>query len=250
MSDQLVVVITSVSRGIGYALAELYLARSNCTVVGGYRDENAPGVSNLKTMPRGEGSKLVLVKMESAVPADAARAVEDMKATGIDRIDILIANAGISPPITSLERVDLDEVASTFKVNSLGPLALYQACYALLKASSSPKFVPISSAAGSLGPMHGNGAWVAPAYCISKATLNWIALGAHCGNEWLVSFAVNPGLVATDMGNKTAAYLGLDKAPHTQEYSAERIITLIDNATRETTSGKFLDAISGKQLPW
>jgi len=74
------------------------------------------------------------------------------------------------------------------------------------------------------------------------------------------------------MGNKTAKYFGMEKAPYTQEYSAERIIALvsteydsrylhimvtpsnavyqIDNATRETTSGKFLNAITGAEVPW
>lgn len=34
-------------------------------------------------------------------------------------------------------------------------------------------------------------------------------------------------LVATDMGNATAKFLGLESAPYTQEYSAERIINLV-----------------------
>lgn len=250
MQGQLVVVITGAGRGIGNALAQAYLARPNVTVVGSVRDHDAPGVAELKASPKGSGSGLLLVTIDSAVATDAAKAVEEMKAAGIGHIDILIANAGLSPPVDPLEKVGQDVLTDTININALGPLAIYQACHPLLKESTDAKFVPISSAAGSIGAMESNGAWVAPSYSISKAVLNWVALAAHCGNGWLTSFAVNPGLVATDMGNKTAKYLGLEKAPYTKEYSAEKIIELIDNSSREKTSGKFLNAIDGLELPW
>ncbi|KAI0383945.1 NAD(P)-binding protein [Hypomontagnella monticulosa] len=250
MPDRLVVVITGAGRGIGNALAQTYLSRPNCTVVGTIRNHGAPEVAELKATSKGAGSELLLVGLESSSPADASHVVEEMTAAGIDHIDIVIANAGVSPPVIPLETVEPGEVINTFNINTIGPLAIYQACYNLLKKSRNAKFVTISSAAGSIGAMEGNGAHVAPAYSISKAALNWVTLAAHCGNKWLTAFAVNPGLVGTDMGNKTAKYLGIEKAPYTKEYSAERIINLIDNASRESTSGKFLDAIRDKEIPW
>ncbi|KAI1410340.1 NAD(P)-binding protein [Hypoxylon sp. FL1857] len=250
MQDQLVVIITGAGRGIGNALAQSYLSRPNTTVIGTIRDYNGPGVVELKASFKGSESKLLLLKVESSSPADAISAVEEMNTAGIDHIDILIANAGVSPPLVPLEIVDVEEVARTFNVNALGPLALYQACYSLLEKSSNAKFVTVSSAAGSISAMERNRAYVAPAYCISKAALNWITLSAHCSNKWLTAFAVSPGLVETDMGNRTAKFLGLEKAPYTKEYSAERIIGLIDNACRENVSGKFLNAIDSKEIPW
>ncbi|KAI1506669.1 NAD(P)-binding protein [Biscogniauxia marginata] len=250
MLDQLVVVITGAGRGIGNALARAYIARPNCTVVGSIRDDAARGVTELKAFPKGNGSRLLLVHIESSSPTDANNAVEEIKAAGIDHIDILITNAGVSPPVDPLETVDLGVVASTFHINALGPLALYQACYALLKRSANAKFMPITSAAGTLGGMEHGRTFVAPSYCISKAVLNWITLAAHCSNTWLTAVAINPGLAATDMGNKTAEYMGLERAPWTAEQSAEKIIRLIDEAGRETHSGKFMDAITGKEFPW
>lgn len=102
--------------------------------------------------------------------------MEEISAEGISYVDILIANAGVSPPVVPLETVDLGEVASAFNVNALGPLALYQACHPLLQKSSNAKFVTVSSAAGSIGAMEIYGAYVAPAYSISKSSLNWITL--------------------------------------------------------------------------
>ncbi|KAI1365958.1 NAD(P)-binding protein [Xylaria arbuscula] len=250
MSDQKVIVITGAGRGLGNALARAYLARPKHTVVGSFRDETQPGVAELKSSSKADGSRLILVKIESSSPTDAAEAVKTMKAEGIEHIDVLIANAGVSPPLQPLESVDLGILTNAFNVNALGPLTLYQACHELLKKSSNPKFAPISSAAGTLGGMEKGHTWVAPSYCISKAALNWITLAAHCGNPWLTAIAINPGLVATDMGNETAKYLGLEKAPWTPEQSAEKVMAIIDDSSREKYSGKFMDAISGIEFPW
>ncbi|KAK5630920.1 hypothetical protein RRF57_006635 [Xylaria bambusicola] len=265
MSDQKVVVITGAGRGLGNALARAYLARPNHTVVGSYRNESQPGVAELKSSPKADGSRLILVKIESSSPTDAAEAVKTMKAEGIEHIDVLVANAGVSPPLQPVETVDLGILKSAFEVNAMGPLALYQACHELLKKSSNPKFAPISSAAGTLGGME---KYDVPENCLSyesplsepahssrilllaAASLNWITLAAHCGNPWLTAIAINPGLVATDMGNETAKYLGLEKAPWTPEQSAEKVMAIIDDSSREKYSGKFIDAISGIEFPW
>jgi NAD(P)-dependent dehydrogenase (short-subunit alcohol dehydrogenase family) len=162
--------------GIGNALARAYLARPNCTVVGSVRDEAAPGVVELKASPKGDGSQLLIVKIDSTSRTDAGDAVKEMKASGIDHIDVLIANAGVSPPLEPIETVDLGVLANTFNVNALGPLSLYQACHELLRKSNNAKFMPISSAAGTIGGMEKGHTYVAPSYCISKAALNWITL--------------------------------------------------------------------------
>lgn len=162
--------------GVGNALARAYITLPNCIVVGSIRDDTAPGVTELKASPKGDGSQLLLVKVESSSPTDASNVVTALEAVGITHIDILIANAGVSPLIEPIETVDLEVVARTFQINALGPLALYQACHPLLKNSSNPKFVPITSAAGTIGGMEHGRTFVAPSYCISKAALNWITL--------------------------------------------------------------------------
>lgn len=139
--------------GLGNALARAYVSRPNCTVVGSIRDDTAPSVAELKAFPKGSGSRLVLVKIENAQFADALNAVKQMENQGIDHIDILIPNAGVSPPLTPIEVVDPAVVANAFHVNALGPLALYQACHGLLKKSSNPRFTPISSAAATISGM-------------------------------------------------------------------------------------------------
>ncbi|KAI0903275.1 hypothetical protein F4823DRAFT_568854 [Ustulina deusta] len=57
-------------------------------------------------------------------------------------------------------------------------------------------------------------------------------------------------LVQTEGGNRAAHGMGLPQAPHTKRQSTDGILTLIDNATREKTSGKFFDGITGSEIPW
>ncbi|KAI3333365.1 hypothetical protein F4824DRAFT_513281 [Ustulina deusta] len=57
-------------------------------------------------------------------------------------------------------------------------------------------------------------------------------------------------LVQTEGGNRAAHGMGLPQAPHTKRQSTDGILTLIDNATREKTSGKFFDGIAGSEIPW
>ncbi|KAJ5229488.1 Short-chain dehydrogenase/reductase SDR [Penicillium chrysogenum] len=51
-------------------------------------------------------------------------------------------------------------------------------------------------------------------------------------------------------GNKGARAMGLPQAPNSQRQSVDSILGLIDNASRETTSGKFFNVIDGTEIPW
>ena len=56
--------------------------------------------------------------------------------------------------------------------------------------------------------------------------------------------------VLTDMGIAAATGAGIDLPVTSGEESANKIIDLISLATRETLSGKFLDADTRKEIPW
>lgn len=65
-----------------------------------------------------------------------------------------------------------------FQVNTNGPLVLFQAAYPLLRERPSPKFVPVTSAIGSIAdgttyPIY------TYAYGASKAALNWVTRKLH-----------------------------------------------------------------------
>jgi norsolorinic acid ketoreductase len=55
--------------------------------------------------------------------------------------------------------------------------------------------------------------------------------------------------VQTDMGKKGAVANGLDDAPTTLQTSIDGIVSKIDTATREQTSGKFI-SFDGATIGW
>ncbi|PNP85011.1 hypothetical protein FNYG_01536 [Fusarium nygamai] len=70
---------------------------------------------------------------------------------GITNLDLVIANAGMSKYFGTAEATPAKEMMDHFKINSVAPLLVFQATWPLLHATKAPKFVTISSGAGSLG---------------------------------------------------------------------------------------------------
>ena len=68
--------------------------------------------------------------------------------------------------------------SSPTQINSVGPLVLFQAVWPLLKASPTPKFVPITSMVGSVEVGSLFDIDNIP-YGTSKAALNWITRKLH-----------------------------------------------------------------------
>lgn len=173
MASQTVVFISGVSRGLGKTLAETYLSKPNHTVIGSTRSGDD---TELKAFAPADGSKVILVKIESSTLSDPEAAVKDLTVAGIDHVDIVIANAGVSPAILPPAMADLDEMMNAFTVNTLGPWSLFKALLPLLEKSQSAKWVGITSAVASLGAMEAFGAHVAPCYGVSKVGLNWLTV--------------------------------------------------------------------------
>lgn len=171
-----IVFITGVNRGIGRAALEAFLLRPNHTIIGSVRNKDDAKYQDLKSLPVASGSKLILVSIDSSSKFDPQKAVEEIKAAGIDHIDAVIANAGISPPLASLDVAPLKDVEEAFTVNVVGPIVLYQALKPLLDKSSAPKWVSVSSQCGSMAKIEPLGFAVVGAYGVSKAALNWFTV--------------------------------------------------------------------------
>ncbi|KAH8895211.1 NAD(P)-binding protein, partial [Thozetella sp. PMI_491] len=237
--------------GIGKAVLQAYLLCVQHTVIGAVREPTDATVQELQKLPTGDGSRLIVVKIDSKAYGDPAEAVKAIEAAGVSHIDIVVANAGGNrDKITPLDEITTDEVLDLFELNTVGPLALFKAVKPLLQKSTAPKWASVSSAAASISKLEAYRAHVAPAYGIAKAGLNWWTVAVHIDNPWLVCFALSPGLVQSDGGNATARYLGMEKAPVTLEDAAVALTSAVDKATREATSGKFLGTISGEEIPW
>ena len=183
--------------GIGQGLLADYLSRPNTTAIAGVRDPSHPSVQALSKLPKGPSSTLIIVKIDSASPSDAADAVQTLQTKHkITSLDTVIANAGISYPkaFGPVANVKVEDVKEHLDVNTIGPLVLFQATQPLLKkAVHGPgKFVTVSSPIGSIGGMEQR-PFPMSAYGASKAALNYLTRKIHFEHEDLIAFAVDPG---------------------------------------------------------
>lgn len=177
---------------------EAYLARPHHTVIATVRDPASPSSKPLYDLPKSPSSRLILVKIDSSSPTDADEAVAKLQENGISSLDVVIANAGIANTYPFVHEALAENMLEHFTVNVIGVVTLFRAVRPLLLQAASkgkePKFVTMSSSAGSIG---GQDKVPVPnaAYGPSKAALNWITLKIHLENKdlGLCTFAMHPG---------------------------------------------------------
>ncbi|EHK99879.1 putative Aflatoxin biosynthesis ketoreductase nor-1 [Glarea lozoyensis 74030] len=190
MATKTTVLITGASRGLGYGLAERFLARPNHIVIGAMR--NPSTASALKALPTGEGSSLIVVKIDSVSETDPTTAIEDIKSQGITALDIVIANAGISQVFPQVHEVEISNLLEHLQVNVFGVILLFKAVRQLLLAAKEPKFVTLGTSAASLSEMAIRN-FPNSVYGTSKVALNYITLKTHFENPTLTAFPLDPG---------------------------------------------------------
>lgn len=155
------VFITGASSGIGQALAERYL-RAGWRLALVARRTDA-----IKTWIQ---ANEVSVGSYEIYSADVARP-DSIIAAGhacLERQglpDVVVANAGISVGMDTMQRCDLDVMAQTFATNNLGMAATFHPFVEPMVRRGSGRLVGVGSVAGIRGlPGHG-------AYCASKAAV-------------------------------------------------------------------------------
>ncbi|WVW78554.1 hypothetical protein I302_100510 [Kwoniella bestiolae CBS 10118] len=169
-------------------------------------------------MPQLDG--VLVVKIDAAQDEDAFKAVAVLtKEYGIDHLDVVIANAAMGEDGSPARTLPSSVLLEHLHVNALDP-----------------KFVVLSSTRGRLGkPWHKEGMMT---YGTSKAALNYIARAIHLEEPRIVSFPIDPRFVYTDMGQRAAGLLGR-APPQTVEYTAPKLVELVEKATKEETSGNW-----------
>jgi len=254
MSTVKVYFITGANRGIGLALVnEIASKHSNVLVYAGARDpSSANALKEVKDKYPGKVEIIKYVASDVDNNKEAAKIVQSKHGY----VDVVVSCAGVSSYMGPASETPVEEMRSHLEVNVTGTLVLFQVLFPLLKASrSSPKFVPLSSGAGSLV------AYMAmpmgyTAYGASKAAVNYVARKIHFENEWLTCFPLNPGIVETDMAksNRVMDASGTlapiqDAMQISPAKAAADIITFMNSSTREKHGGEFLNA-DGTTIPW
>lgn len=178
------------------------VARPDHVLVAGVRDPNSSSSKSLLELSCGTDSSVILTKIDSASNTDAFTAIQSLTSEhGITRLDLVVANAGISQYFGKAAVTPPAQMTQHYRINTVGPLLLFQATANLLKAAPRPKFVAISSVAGSIGGMEKLKDVHNTAYGSSKAALNFVIKRIHLENPDLIAFALNPGWLQTDVRN-------------------------------------------------
>ena len=228
--DMKTILITSISRGIGKALAQKFLAEGHTVIGTHFSAELDYSHEHLTAYP-----------LDLTSPNSIQSCTDAIKGSGA-KIDVLINNAGTLIDNDDT-RVIIDKLRKTLEINLIGTIDFTESMIPSLNEQA--HIVNIASSAGSLSgatdlrtshyPYH------YPSYKISKAALNMytrtLALRlAHEGSSITVS-SVHPGWVKTDMGG--------DEAPMTPQEAAEHIYTL---ALSKPETGQFW--FKGEKYPW
>jgi NAD(P)-dependent dehydrogenase (short-subunit alcohol dehydrogenase family) len=221
------VVITGANRGLGLEFAKQLGARGYHVIGTARSPETA---TELKAT--GASVEQLDVAESASVRAFAER-------LGDQPIDILINNAGILVSEGGIEEIDVDSIARSYEVNSLGPMRVTQALLPNLRSGTRKLVVQISSTMGSIARNDGGGYY---AYRSSKAALNMLnrSLAHELEDEGFVCVVLHPGWVKTDMGGPNARI-------EPQE-SIAGMLKVIDGLNAEK-NGRFYN-FRGEELPW
>lgn len=124
------VLITGADRGLGKVLLKLCLAKPNHNIIAGVRDPSQSTSQSLHSLPDASGSHLIIVKIDPVIEPSASDAVEELTKThGIDHLDVVIANAGISNTWPKVKGFKIEDLKAHMEVNVYGVVWLYQATF-------------------------------------------------------------------------------------------------------------------------
>lgn len=146
------VLITGANRGLGRGLTQLYLELPDHIIIAAVRNPQDPTSISLQTLPKAPTTTLMTVKLDVTVEDDASTAVKTLKDEhGVQKLDLVIANAGISYIWPKLSDVKIGDMKAHIEANVYGVVRLWQATRdLLLKSESGPTFVLMGSQAGVL----------------------------------------------------------------------------------------------------
>jgi NAD(P)-dependent dehydrogenase (short-subunit alcohol dehydrogenase family) len=185
-SDGRVVIVTGGSRGIGRAIAEAFLRSGAEVIVCARNDPAGDGT------PAWEDRSAMFVRADIR-DSDEAKKLVDEASSRFGHIDVLVNNAGGSPPVPAAE-ASPRFVRSVIELNLLAPFFCAQAANAVMQDQPAGGVILNIGSVSGMRPSPGTAA-----YGAAKAGL--ANLTATLAVEWAPKVRVNclvGGLIATE----------------------------------------------------
>lgn len=191
--------VTGASRGMGRASA-MALAKGGAQVMVHYGRGKAEAEAVVAGI-RKAGGRAEAVTADLAAPDGAHKLAKQVRTIVGDRLDILVANAGISKA-ASIEDTTVEDFDALFAVNVRSPFFLVQQMLPILGNGSSIVFLSSLAAHAVVGTLS--------AYAATKGAIETLVrhFAAALGARGIRVNAVAPGVVETDMSNFTKTDTG------------------------------------------
>ena len=195
--------VTGASRGIGRATA-LALAKAGAQVIVHYGNAQKEADAVVKEIIAA-GGRAQKVSADLSKPTSAHELAKQVRGIVGDRLDILVANAGISKA-ASIEELTVDDFDQLFAVNVRAPYFLVQQLLPTMCKGSTIIFTSSLVAHAVVGTLS--------AYAATKGAIDTLVkhFAAALGERGIRVNAVAPGVVDTDMSNFTKTDEGRDRA--------------------------------------
>ena len=241
MTESTIALVTGANKGVGYEIAA-GLGALGWRVGVGARDDHRRDSAVERLRAAGVDAFGVPLDVTDDASAAAAAALIEERA---GHLDVLVNNAGVTGGMSQLPTTaDLAAVRTAVETNVIGVIRVTNAMLPLLRRSTSPRIVNMSSSVGSLTRQTDPGAETGPlsaAYSPSKTMLNAVTIqyAKELRDTNILINAACPGYTATDLNS----FRGV-RTPEQGAAIAIRLSTLPDDGP---TGGFFEDA---GVVPW
>jgi len=184
--------VTGASRGIGRATA-LSLAKAGAQVIVHYGNGKREAEAVVAEI-RAAGGRAEALGADLSKPDGAHQLAKQVRAIVGDRLDILVANAGVALS-TSIEETSVADFDNLFAVNVRAPFFLVQQLLPILGKGSSVILLSSLAAHASVGTL--------AAYAATKGAIDTLVkhFASALGARGIRVNAVAPGVVETDMSS-------------------------------------------------
>lgn len=205
-----IALVTGASRGIGRAGA-LALAGEGAQVIAHYNNAGAEAQSLVEVI-RGMGGKAEAIGTDLAAPDGPHRLAAQVREIAGDRLDVIVANAGIARSATIPEST-VEDFDRLFAVNVRAPYFLVQQLLPMLAEGSSIIMVSSVAARTAINDRMS-------VYAATKGAVNTLVkhFAVALGPRGIRVNGLSPGVIDTDMSSFTHTKEGRETALSAQTF--------------------------------